>query len=62
MSADKQSNIVSKLVADADRTNDPAKLYTIAEKLRQQSAWAEAQHVAVKIREIDRRYAEAAQR
>jgi hypothetical protein len=62
VSADKYDNIVSKLVADAERTNDPVKLAGIVERMRQQGAWREADHVQLKVREIERRYAEAAQR
>jgi hypothetical protein len=62
MSTDKYDNIVSDLVAKAAHTDDPAKLRGIVEKLNQQSAWDKAKHVQLKIREIDRRYAEAAQK
>lgn len=52
MSADKMDNIVTDLVQKAERTNDPARLWKIVEKLNQQSAWDEARHVALKAREL----------
>jgi hypothetical protein len=52
MSAEKMKGIITKLAQDAERTNDPARLWRIVEKLNQQGAWAEARHVALRAREL----------
>jgi hypothetical protein len=52
MSADRINNSIKAEVKKAERTTNTRELAVIRERLLQLGAWAEAEHVALKAREL----------